>query len=84
MYTRKSRLTPRQQSRLIEYFVVGATARAAAKMLGVPPNTAFRFFMRLRQLIASKLPRYDLSNLASLIIEALYKLRNHLSIHLGR
>ncbi|GAB2199425.1 IS1595 family transposase [Sessilibacter sp. MAH4] len=61
MYTRKSRLTPRQQSRLIEYFVVGATARAAAEMLGVQPNTAIRFFMRLRQLIASRLPRYDLS-----------------------
>ncbi|GAB2196370.1 IS1595 family transposase [Sessilibacter sp. MAH4] len=61
MYTRKSRLTPRQQSRLIEYFVVGATARATAEMLGVQSNTAIRFFMRLRQLIASKLPRYDLS-----------------------
>jgi len=30
MYERKSRLTPRQQSRLIEHFVAGSTARAAA------------------------------------------------------
>jgi transposase len=61
MYERRSRLTPRQQGRLIEYFVAGATARAAAGLLGIQPNTAIRFFMRLRQLIASKLPSYELS-----------------------
>lgn len=61
MYTRKSRLTPRQQSRLIELFVAGSTARAAAEIIGVQPNTAIRFFMRLRQLIASKLPSFALS-----------------------
>ena len=61
MYERKSRLTARQQGRLIEYFVAGTTARAAAGLVGVQPNTAIRFFMRLRQLIASKLPSYELS-----------------------
>jgi len=61
MYERKSRLTPHQQSRLIEHFVAGSTARAAAEIVGVQPNTAIRFFMRLRQLIASKLPSYRLS-----------------------
>ena len=61
MYERRSRLTPRQQGRLIEYFVAGATARATADLMGVQPNTAIRFFMRLRQLIASKLPSYELS-----------------------
>ena len=60
MYERKSRLTCRQQSRLIEYFVAGTTARAAAGLIGVQPNTAIRFFMRLRKLIASKLPSYEL------------------------
>lgn len=60
MYQRKSRLTPRQQSKLIEHFVAGSTARAAAEIVGVQPNTAIRFFMRLRQLIASKLPSYQL------------------------
>ncbi|CAA6605840.1 conserved hypothetical protein [Rhodospirillaceae bacterium LM-1] len=60
IYTRKSRLTPRQQSRLIEHFVAGSTARAAAEIVGVQANTAIRFFMRLRQLIASKLPSYQL------------------------
>ncbi|MFI5322274.1 MAG: IS1595 family transposase [Thermodesulfobacteriota bacterium] len=61
MYQRKSRLTARQQSKLIEHFVAGTTARAAVELLGVQPNTAIRFFMRLRQLIASKQPGYELS-----------------------
>ena len=60
MYTRKSRLTARQQSRVIEHFVAGSTARAAAEVVGVQANTAIRFFMRLRQLIASKIPSYRL------------------------
>jgi len=60
MYTRKSRLSARQQSKLIEHFVAGSTARAASEIVGVQPNTATRFFMRLRQLIASKLPSYQL------------------------
>ena len=61
MYQRKSRLTPRQQSRLIEHFVAGATARASAEIVGVQANTAARFFQRLRILIASKQPSYRLS-----------------------
>ena len=61
MYKRKSRLKPRQQGKLIEYFVAGTTARAASEIIGVQPNTSIRFFMRLRKLIASKLPSYELS-----------------------
>ena len=61
MYERRSRLTVRQQGRLIEYFVAGATARAAAGLLGIQPNTAIGFFMRLRKLIASRLPSYELA-----------------------
>ena len=49
-----------KQGRLIEHFVVGSTARAAAEIVGVQVNTATRFFMRLRQLIAGKLPSYQL------------------------
>ncbi|WP_135081979.1 IS1595 family transposase [Terasakiella sp. SH-1] len=60
MYIRKSRLTLRQQSKLIEHFVAGSTARATAEIVGVQANTSIRFFMRLRQLIASKLPSYRL------------------------
>ena len=46
---------------LIRLFVAGATARAASQIVGVQSNTAIRFFMHLRQLIAGKLPSYDLS-----------------------
>ncbi len=35
MYIRKSRLTLRQQSKLIEHFVAGSTARATAEIVGV-------------------------------------------------
>lgn len=61
MYARKSRLSAHQQGRLMEHFVAGSTARAAAQLVGVQPNTAARYFLRLRQLIASKLPSYELS-----------------------
>ena len=47
--------------RLIEHFVAGTTARAAAQIIGVQSNTAISFYMRLRKLIASKLPSYELS-----------------------
>ena len=61
MYLRKSRLKPRQQSDLIKLFVAGSTARAAAEIVGVNRNTSASYFMRLRHLIASKLPSYELS-----------------------
>src|ERR1700726_3491538 len=61
IYVRKSRMPARQQQRLLEYFVAGATARAAALLVGVQANTAKRFYQRLRQLIASKLTSYELS-----------------------
>ena len=61
MYERRSRLSPRLQSRLIEHFVAGSTARATSEVTGVNVKTATKFFMRLRQLIASKQPSYKLS-----------------------
>ena len=61
MYERRSRLSPRLQSRLIEHFVAGSTARAASEVTGVNVKTATRFFMRLRYLIAGKQPSYELS-----------------------
>ena len=60
-YVRKSRLTASQQTRLIEYFVAGTTARAASELVGIQANSAIRFFMMLRQIIASNLPSYELS-----------------------
>ena len=61
MYKRRSRLTVWQQSELIKLFVAGVTARAASELIIIQPNTASNFFLRLRKLIASKLPSYDLS-----------------------
>ena len=60
-YTRKSRLSSRKQSKLIEHFVAGTTARACSEIISVQANTSIRFYMRLRQLIACKLPSYELS-----------------------
>ncbi len=37
---------------MIEMFVAGATARAAAEITGVTRNTVRIFYQRLRQLIA--------------------------------
>jgi len=45
----------------MEHFVAGTTARAAAQIVGVQANTAASYYMRLRKLIASKLPSYELS-----------------------
>ena len=57
MYARRSRLSARKQMDLLRMFVAGATAG----IVGVHRNTATNFFMRLRRLIAGKLPSYELS-----------------------
>ena len=41
--------------------MAGTTARAAALLVGVQANTAIYFYQRVRQLIASQLPNYELS-----------------------
>ena len=61
MYKRKSRLNSYKQSRLIENFVDGTTARPAAQIIGVQPNISISFYMPLRHLIAGKLPCYEMS-----------------------
>ncbi len=61
MYQGRSRLTPRQQSELIKIFVAGVTARASSELVMIQANTASNFYLRLRKLIASKLPSYNLS-----------------------
>jgi transposase len=40
--------------------VAGATAHTAAQMLGINVKTSTTFFMRLRRLIASKTPSFEL------------------------
>ena len=48
---RKSRLSWHKQSRLIEFFVAGSTARTSAQLVGVNKTTAAYYFHRLRELI---------------------------------
>jgi transposase len=46
------RLKKRIQSRLIEYFVLEVTARSAADILRINPNSAALFYRKIRQVIA--------------------------------
>ena len=48
---RKSRLSWHKQSRLIEFFVAGSTARTSAQLVSVNKSTAAYYFHRLRELI---------------------------------
>jgi len=47
----KSKLSQYKQSRLIELFVAGTTARTAASLVGVNKTAASYYFQRLRQII---------------------------------
>ncbi|MBC6428752.1 MAG: IS1595 family transposase [Cellvibrionales bacterium] len=49
---RKSRISQFKQGRLIDHFIAGATARTAARLVGVHRNSAALYFHRLRQIIA--------------------------------
>ena len=48
---RKSRLSSAKQTRLIEHFIVGTTARTAASLVGVNKTTASYYCQRLRMII---------------------------------
>jgi transposase len=48
---RESILSWHKQRRVIELFVVGATARTGASLVGVNKTTACYYFQRLRQVI---------------------------------
>ena len=48
---RTSRLSLIKQSKLMEHFVAGTTARCAAYLIGVNRNTAAYYFQRLREII---------------------------------
>ena len=48
MYERRSRLSKAKRDRLVEHFVAGTTARAAAELVGVHRNTAASFYTRIR------------------------------------
>lgn len=48
---RKSRLSQQKQTKLIEHFIAGTTARCAAEIVDVNRNTAIFYYHRLRLLI---------------------------------
>lgn len=50
---KKSRLSKEKKAKLIEYFVLGSTARTAAALAGVNKSTAAYFYHRLRNIIAA-------------------------------
>jgi len=60
VYTRKSRLNKAKRLRLLEHFVAGTTARAAADLVGVNRNTVNRFYFALRTIIAEETERAPL------------------------
>jgi transposase len=60
MYQRTSRLSEAKQQELLKLFVAGATARRAASLIAIQPNTAAQFYLRLRHLIASKLINFEM------------------------
>jgi transposase len=49
---RKSRLSNAIQTKLVEHFVAGSTARCAASLVGVNFKTSAYYFQRLREIIA--------------------------------
>jgi len=54
---RKSRLSKSIQSKLIEHFVAGTTARCAAEIIGVNRKTSAYYFQRLREIISLQLEK---------------------------
>lgn len=48
----RCKLTKKQQLRMIEFFVLGVTARSAADLMEMQPNTAALFYRKIREVIA--------------------------------
>jgi len=55
MRRRRSKLSRREQHRLIEHFVAGTPARTAAQLVGVNRNTATLYYRKLRETIVARL-----------------------------
>jgi len=48
----RCRLSKKTQNRLLEFFILEVTARSAADILGIQPNSAALFYRKIRQVIA--------------------------------
>ncbi|MGH6969078.1 MAG: IS1595 family transposase [Stellaceae bacterium] len=57
MGLKRCKLGKKQQRRLLECFVLEVTARSAADLLGMQPNTAMLFYRKVRHLIAGELAK---------------------------
>jgi transposase len=55
MSLKRCKLSRKQQNQLLEYFVLEVTARSAANLLGLQPNTAALYYRKIRQLIVDHL-----------------------------
>src|SRR5690349_18216687 len=55
MRLKRSKLSEKQSARLLEHFVAGTPARAAADLVGVNKNSAVLYYHRLRVIIAEKI-----------------------------
>lgn len=53
----RCKLSQTQQLRLLEFFVAQVTARSAADLLEIQPNTAALYYRKLRQIIVQQLER---------------------------
>jgi len=52
MKVTRCRLSKKTQNRLLEFFILEVTARSAADILGIQPNSAALFYRKIRQVIA--------------------------------
>jgi len=48
----RCKLSKNTQKKLLEFFVLEVTARSAADLLGIQPNTAILFYQKIHQIIA--------------------------------
>ncbi len=55
----RCKLLRKQQLRLLDYFVLEVTARSAADLLGIQPNSAALFYRKLREVIAHHLEQKE-------------------------
>ena len=55
MSMKRCKLSRKQQIQLLEYFVLEVTARSAADLLGLQPNTTALYYRKIRQLIVDHL-----------------------------
>ena len=52
MQTTNCKFSKRNQKKLLEFFVLQVTARSAANILGMQPNSAILFYRKIRMVIS--------------------------------